>query len=347
MCTLRSQEILRFEHFIPGADVDQAKVAAIHDLVLQPRRPWFSEAEQAHLREALAGRLGEVAGDHFFVAWSGDEPVGNVYYGTAAAAPQIGLLAYVITQPAHRDQGIGTLLARKAVEHFVAGGGVCLHLGTANPVARRTYERCGFRAYNGHVMRYLAPGWEWQGFDDAYFADEGPAQVRPGHWGDLARVGMLYTAPSRWFVKDYPERLYSHPALLQTRCGSIPASMLLNATQQDGGLWVLENPRQRIVGAATATRLDGTAQAHVPLLDFLVVPAYCSQAPALLAMVIESLGDKGAERLRVYLASQDMEKAGIVRQVGFRCEATLVEQFRVGDDHYDLQIYTRCLKDLM
>ena len=341
MGTHEGQKNLRIEHFVPSADADQAKVAAIHDLILQPRRPWFSEAEQAHLREALAGRLAESASDHFFVAWQGDEPVGNVYYGTAAGAPQIGLLAYVITQPAYRGRGVAGLLTQRAVEHFVAGGGVYLQLGTANPVARRTYERCGFRPYNGHIMRYLAPGWEWSGFDETYFAAGRLAQVRPARWGDLARLAMLYTAPNRWFVKDYPERLYSHPALPQTRCASIPASLLGKAAQGSGGLWVLETPGQRIVGAATATRLDRAAQAHAPILDFLVVPAYASQAPDLLAAAAEASEAKGAERLRLCLASRDVEKAAIARQCGFQHEATLTRQFQVGHDRYDLLIYSR------
>ena len=129
------------------------------------------------------------------------------------------------------------------------------------------------------------------------------------------------------------------PALPQARCASIPASLLRKATRRGGGLWVLENPRQRIVGAATATRLDGTAQAHAPLLDFLVAPAYFPQASDLLAVAVGALEASGAERLRICLASQDVEKAAIARQCGFRHETTVAAQFQVGGDRYDLEIY--------
>jgi len=363
MYALRSGETLRVECFGSDAQVPRDKIKAIRDLILQPRSPWISEVERTYLEGALEGRFKSVARDRFFVGWIGDEPVGNVHYGTAAGAPEIGLLAYVITAPSHRGKGISSILTKRAIDHFLAAGGVCIHLGTGNPGARRVYQRCGFRDYNGHVMRYLALAQGWEDLNTTYpwslgpspgslspriketrgLADVGAAKVRRGHWGDLARVAMLYVAPHRWFVKDYPERIYGHPAIVQTRCASILTSMMVNVTQRNGGLWVLENPAQRVVGAATLTRLDGTAQSHVPILDFLVASAYSRQASDLLAAAIEALRDAGTERLRVYLASCDSEKAEIVRMVGFQHEATLAGQFRAGDDRYDLEIYVRLL----
>ena len=331
--------MLRVATVSTGATLPQLKLEAVHDLILQPRLPWFSVAERTHMDGALRGSFGEVTRDHFSIGWIGDKPVGSAYYGTAAGMPEIGLLAYVITEPAYRGRGICTALTGAAVSHFLDDGGACLHLGTNSPIAHNIYEGCGFRDYNGHVMRYLGPKESWDGFDAAYFAWAGGAEVRRGHWGDLARVGMLYVAPHRWFIKDYPQRIYSHPALIHQRCGSILPSMMVNATEGSGGLWVLENPVGRIVGTVTATLWDSEAQGHAPVLDYLFAPSYVHQAVDLLLAALEALSAAGAEQVRVYVASCDDEKASLVRDIGFHREATLAGHFQAGGDRYDLDIY--------
>jgi GNAT superfamily N-acetyltransferase len=337
--TLINGETLRVGLHSPGVIMPQANVEAVYELIVQPRKPWFSGAERKHLEAALGGMLKDTARDYFFVGTIGDEPVGNVYYGTRSGLLQIGLLAYVITKPGHRGRGICTILTRVALDHFLDAGGRCMQLGTGNRSARHIYERCGFRDYNGHVMRYLGPNEAWRSFDADYFAWAGPAKVRRGGWADLAGVGMLYAAHHHWFIKDYPQRIYSHPAIVHKRCGSILPSMMVNATENNGGLWVLENPAARIVGSATVTLLDGDAQKHVPVLDFLVVPSYMHQADDLLLAVIARHRDARGGRVRLCVASCDDEKAGLARKVGFQHEATLEGQLQAGRDCYDLDIY--------
>jgi hypothetical protein len=187
----------------------------------------------------------------------------------------------------------------------------------------------------------------WAGFDQHYFGNAGAAQVRRAHWGDLARITLLYVAPHRWLVRDYAERLYNHPAITQTRCASILPALMINTTERParadlgtGGLWVLENPARRLVGAATVTPPDLSAQAHAPIIDFLVAPAYLGQAPYLLAAALDACRSGGAECVRGCVAACDHDKIEILRQVGFRHEATLVGQLKAGCDRFDLHIYT-------
>lgn len=338
--------VLVIEPFDPGAAASSAERAAIHDLIVQPAAPWFSEVERRHLEGALSGEFGSVACDRFWIARIGAEPVANVYFSSAPGAPEIGLLAFAITAPAYRGRGIAGSLLREALVDFVAMGGACMHLATDNPAAHRVYESCGFRDYQGHIMRFLAPTGGWEGFDQLYFENAGPAQVRRAHWGDLARVTMLYVAPHSWFVRDYAERLYNHPAITQTRCASILPALMISTTERParanhaiGGLWVLENPARRLVGAATVTPPDLSAQAHAPAIDFLVAPAYLGQAPDLLAAALDACRSGGAERVRSWVAACDHEKIDILRQVGFRHEATLADQLKAGRDRFDLHIY--------
>jgi hypothetical protein len=252
----------------------------------------------------------------------------------------------VITAPAYRGRGIAGSLLCEALADFVDTGGACMHLATDNPAAHRVYQSCGFRDYQGHVMRFLTSAGGWEGFDQFYFADAGPAQVRRAHWGDLARLTLLYVAPHRWFVRDYAERLYNHPAITQTRCASILPALMISTTERParaglsvGGLWVLENPRRRLVGAATVTPPDLSAQAHAPVIDFLVARAYLGQAPDLLACALDACRSGGAECVRGCVADCDREKINILRQAGFRREATLAGQFKAGRDRFDLHVY--------
>jgi ribosomal protein S18 acetylase RimI-like enzyme len=338
------------EPFDPVAAASPIERAAIHDLIVQPAAPWFSEVERRHLEGALSGEFGAVACDRFWIARIGAEPVANVYFGTAAGAPEIGLLGFAITAPAYRGRGIGRLLLREALADFEATGGACMHLATENPTAHRLYESCGFRDYQGHIMRFLTEVAGREDFDHTYFEDCGMGQVRRGHWGDSARVAMLYVSPHHWFVRDYPERLYNHPAIVPTRCTSILPAMMVNTTERPahagltvGGLWVLENPARRLVGAVTVTPPDLTAQAHAPIVDFLVAPAYMGQATDLLAAALVACRLGGAERVRCCAAACDHEKIAILLQLGFRHEATLVDQLKAGHDRFDLHVYIRTL----
>jgi RimJ/RimL family protein N-acetyltransferase len=147
-------------------------------------------------------------------------------------------------------------------------------------------------------------------------------------------------------VRDYVERLYNHPALPQTRCASILPALMINTTERPadagcamGGLWVLENPVRRLVGAATLTPPDLGAQAHAPIIDFLVAPAYHEQAPELLTAALAAGHAGGAECVRCCVAGCDRGKIDILERVGFRREATLAGQFKAGHDHFDLHVY--------
>jgi len=334
------------EPFDPSAATSPAKRGAIHDLIVQPAAPWFSEVERRHLEGALSGEFEGVACDRFWIARIGAEPVANVYFSSAAGAPEIGLLGFAITASTYRGRGIAGSLLRQALADFVARGGACMLLATDNPAAHRVYERCGFRDYQGHVMRFLATVGGWEGLDQRYFANAGPAQVRRAHWGDLARITLLYVAPHRWLVRDYAERLYNHPAITQTRCASILPALMNSTTERParanltiGGLWVLENPARRLMGAATVTPLDLSAQAHAPTIDFLVAPAYLDQVPDLLAAALDACRSGDAECVRGCVAACDHEKIDILRQLGFRHEATLAGQFKAGCDRFDLHVY--------
>jgi len=331
---------LHVESFVAGSGLSPTKAAALRDLIVQPAQPWFSHGERVYLEGALTGRFAAVTGDVFCTAWLDDEPVGNVTLCTARSAPQTGLISFVFTRPDQRGRGIAGLLMREAMARLRAGGGLCAHLGTDNPAARRVYTACGFHDYNGHIMRWLDPSGSDADFDSAYFADRGPAVVRPAHWGDMARAGYLYAAPHPWFQKDFCEKLYCGPDIVQTRIGSILPAMMLNAEAAGGTLLVMENAVGGIVGAATVSACAALLPETL-LLDFLVAPAYAPQACMLLETAVA--GPRGATsgRVAVVVASCDTEKAAIVRAAGFQLSTSAMPTLRQGKHSCDVDLYVR------
>jgi len=336
---LQSGELVQWHCHRPGlSELPAERLEALWEMVVRPRQPWFSRAEHEHFTRGLRGQLAGDA-DRFYSAWVGARPAAHAALYSAVAHPQVGLVGYVITEPAFRGQGLCSRLMEWLMADFRAGGGQCALLGTGNPAAHAVYAAGGFRDYNGHVMRYLTPPAEHAGADDAYFAFTTPAHARAGGWADAARLAWLYTRPGDCFMKDYVEGLYDHPAIPHTRCGSLAPAMMLDVEERAGGLWALETGDGRIVGAARLSLRDTVAQAKAPMLDFLVAPAYRRQTPDLLRVAIEAAQGAGAEVIRACLASCDVEKAAMVQKLGFRPETTLAGQFAAGAERFDLHTY--------
>jgi len=337
---LKTGELAQIELYQPDGSPPPNTIDALWDMVIRPHDPWISRVETTYFSRMLRGELAQDCADQVYSIWIDERPASHATMLRARDNPRVGLAAFVITDSANRGKGLCTLLMERMMDDFWADGGEYALLATGNPVAHAIYERSGFSDYNGHVMRYLSDAVRSEDVDGEYFSHHGPATVRPGHWGDGARIAWLYAKPSPWFVKDYLEAFYDHPALVHTRCGSVLPSMMLNVEERGGGLWVLETEDKRLVGAATLTYFDRAGQASAPVVDFLVVPAYLAQAGGLLHAAIGGAETAGARFVRIHLASPDSDKMQVARDIGFHLEATLAGQFAAGDDRYDLHIYT-------
>ena len=338
---LRDGGAVSVEVFEPKEGTPAERVRRIVDLEFPDTvLPWTALAERAYLERTLKGEFAQHSLDLFFVAEIGDEIVAVTSYQVSRRAPDLGSFGWVHARSDHRGRGISSLLTEIALEWFRREGGLCLHLGTVNPVAHHIYEKYGFRDYNGIVMRYVAPPARWEGFDDELYAAVGSAEVRPADWGDAAGLGVLYAAPSPWFVKDYSEGLFSHSSVGPKRYLSVPASMMLRVEQRKGTLLVLENPRQRLVGATNLIAVDDTFQAHVQIMDFLVRPSYLDQAIELLLAAVQAARRSGSRIVRTCVAACDKEKQRLVSEAGFRQTAVLPAQFGMGSEYWNLEVHS-------
>jgi hypothetical protein len=201
-----------------------------------------------------------------------------------------------------------------------------MYLCTTNPHAYALYAAAGFRSLTGDGMRYLAPGHE--DFDQTYFAHAGTARVRPGVWGDLARVSALYNQPEpEWLIKDYhaPRRVFR-----DMRYESHYIRVWKPSTEGRGALLVMENPLLRVVGIAAAVEVESFYEQHVFLLDFFACPAYLDEVPSLLEATVEGAAAAGAEIVQAFVAAVDGDKQRLLQQAGFLQEARLPGRLRNG-----------------
>ena len=337
-------QTVRIEVFESSAGTPTEYVQSLVDLILpDPISHWTALAEKVYLERILKGEFVQSSLDLFFIGKVDDEVIASVGYQVSRRTPDLGSFGWVHTRTDQRNRGISTVLTETALEWFRENVGLCLHLGTVNPVAHHIYEKHGFRDYHGIVMRYVAPFAQWEGFDEKLYANTGPATIRPANWGDAAGLGALYAAPSPWFSKDFDEGLFSHPALEPTRYVSVPASLLLRMERSNGKLLILESPTRRIVGAANLRPADEGFQSHVYCLNFLVHRNYMAQSDQLLSSAGESACEKGAHAIHVCIASHEFTKKHHLSAAGFRQLAVIPNHFKILDEYRDLEVYSLAL----
>ena len=309
--------------------------------VLEPPLREYAERIQYWWRDVRAmlvsGELAETSLDRFFVGELDGEYVGSMTYATPRDTRDLAILGMVWTRPDRRRQGIATALLLRVLTDFRAGGGVAMYLCTNDPHAFQLYHKAGFRPLVGDGMRYLAP--ESEAFDETFYAHTGPATVRPGTWGDLARVSALYNQPEPdWLIKDYPRGVYR-----DIRYERHYIQVWKPASQGRGTVLLLETGQKRVVGIASLIEGDNYYEQHVQTLDFWACPAYLHQIPDLLAALGERASDSSAEIVQAYVAETDTVKRDLLLACGFQREARLRDRLRAGDRRVDLLVFCRSL----
>ena len=308
--------------------------------ILQP--PLFDYASQVgcwgDIRdELLGGQMTPWLFTPYFVGEIEGQVAGSMSYYTPTDTRDVGVVEFVQTAEQHRRKGIGSALLSRLIEDFCAARGVALYLCTTNPVAGTLYEKHGFWYHVGDGMRYLAPAAE--DFDNTYLAFCGPAHVRDATWGDLPRAAALYNHPApSWFIKDYFTRCFR-----ETRYERHFVEQMKRIEARKGAFVVLENPAQRLVGAAVLERFDTYCEQHVARLSFRVCPAYFGQTTELLNAAAQRAQALAIKTLQLYIAGCDNEQIELVQEAGFSEEARLADRLRHGEKWLDLLVYTRSL----
>ena len=212
-------------------------------------------------------------------------------------------MEFVGTQENFRRRGVASALLGTLVDHFTARDGQALYLCTDNPVAGHLYERHGFRYHVGDGMRYLAP--DAADFDRRWFATGAAATIRDAHWGDLARLCVLYNhSEPAWLVKDPLTA-----AFRDTRYERHFVSVLRQIEHGMGAFLLLEADGSRVVGAAAFRREDTFHEQHVAIMSLRVARGYLGLAADLLETAAVRAAALGIRQLALPLASGDTRAA--------------------------------------
>ncbi len=310
-----------------------------------------SDADQKRMREFLADAFesedfsieATVRGDYektsrniFFTGEIGGKMIGSSWYVVSKANPEMGGFGEVYTEPNWRGKGVAAAVCKVAIDYFLASGGKTLYLATANPVAKRIYERIGFTTYTGNVMRYLVNA---DKYDEIYFSFDMNCRVRQAVWGDLPGVTALFTYPHPWLIKDYQRGRFSSRYVHQKRCVGIFPPIFYEVQAQDGICSILENSRECAMGMATITPRRNPLESHTGVLDFFLHENYLNHAKRLLHFTLEESAKKGTKGISVFLSSFDRQKASIIEELGFRKKGAITNHFLLKGQFCHLLIY--------
>ena len=322
------------------------------EMVLRVQEPPLTEyTEQAPERrlvnwiwadiknEMLAGQMTRWLYTPYALGLLNGELVGSMAYYAPADTRDVGLIEFVETAEEQRGKGIASALLGRLVEKFTDEGGLALSLCTSNPIAGTLYENHGFWYTTGDGLRYLAPN--AQDFEETYLEHCGMARVRDATWADLPRTSFLYNLREpRWLVKEYLTHAFG-----DMRYESHFVKLMRRIENQMGAYLVLENPRQRVVGAAALERFDTFQEQHSAILSFRVHPGYFDQTTELLNAAAEKATELSIGILQIYIGDRDEEQKELAREAGYAEEARLANRLRDGDEWVDTLVYTRVLTE--
>jgi len=287
-----------------------AELAAVEAFIVQPASPWFSEVERILITRALAGEFVSAADDYFFLLSAGGRYISHAWYCVNRNAPEVGVLGYVWTDSEWRGRGLSRYLCGILLDHFDAGGGKAIYLGTSNPVARRLYLENRFNAYHGRVMRRLAQDLDEERFEERTFTPSQDLSLRSAEWSDVAPGTALYTHVTPWITRDFSEGVVLPPGGELTRCISIFAALMVRSEIPGNSMQVLQNGSKSIVGCFSLVALP---KAEETVLEFMVHPHFSEAAAPLLR---RRLGSEA--RCVSYAAGPDTAKLALLQALDFR-----------------------------
>jgi L-amino acid N-acyltransferase YncA len=254
----------------------------------------------------------------------------------------------VFTDEKHRDKGIATSLLDVAIDNFRKDGGKAIFITNLCPLApHKIYQKIGFQAYGygrqdyGGIIRLVLNS-KGEDFDLKYFEHDPSTTIREINWGDLPHFTYLLNYPHPWLVRAYSFGLIGFCVF--DEFGRSFMNLMHTLKKHNFG-FVLENSRHRVVGTAFSSSLQAESQSHVRIVDLLVHPNYLQESTQLLQILCDKLGSEKTEKLQAYASAKDDSKVKTLRACGFRKEATMRRQLRLGEEKVDLQIYSKSFRE--
>ena len=285
------------------------------------------EASYDSFRPILLGDEGEWNEDTYYLAWNGEDVVGSSHLTVPKADRRLGGLGEVVTPARYRGLGIATEVCRRARDSFFDQGGEALFLATDNPVARRVYERLGWKQLVGSkVMGNFRTATGPEAFLKRYFITEGPFEAVTG--SPRFRIPMIPLAliPQSRFVLDANTGLGSTDHFVQRFCMSL-YPRYQSITREDRGAWFAAVSEEGLlVGLLTAV-MDKRLTCW---LDGFTHPSFREVWPTLIDAGIEWATRNKAAATAARVVPDDGRKQEMFEQMGFEA-AGEADAIRIGE----------------
>ena len=263
-------------------------------------------------------------------------PAGTASVCYSCREPEVSVVGSVLTHPGCRRLGVAEALTSAVVDLSFRAGCRVSYLGaTRDP--RNVYLRCGFRWWNGGVMRLARE--DSSGCEEDFFAPGQATSVREANWGDLAAFACFVVQPWDALVLDYPRALLSGKYVKLQRCVSNFPAVREEAVPRGGVLGVLEGGSpHRVLGFGSITPEPGEYRRHKAVIDVCSHDNYAGGADSLTQWLISKAAGRGVEQLQAYVAASDADKQERFRRFGLKPLARLPGQIRLEGREVDVLV---------
>ena len=268
-------------------------------------------------RPILRGDESERNEDTYCLAWDGEQVVGSSHLTISRADRRLGGLGEVVTLANYRGYGIAAEVCRRVRDSFFEQGGEALFLGTDNPVARRVYERLGWKQLAGsNVMGNFSTATGPEAFLTLYFATEGPFEVVSGSAQFRIPMIPLVLAPQSGLVLDANSSLGSTHHFVQRSCMGLYPRYQEITTQGRGAWFAAVSKEGLLVGLSTAV-LDDRLTCWV---DGFTHPSFREAWPGLISAATQWATRNKAAETAARVVPDDGRKREMLEKVGFEAE---------------------------
>lgn len=278
-----------------------------------------------HIEGALKGEITGLE-TRFYIGQLDGQIIANVM---TVEYNRTGFFGHVFTRPDHRRKHVCTLAMEQQMEDFRQRGGGILLLGTGySSPAYWIYYSHGFRSLmeKSGFMRYSTE----DDFEISYFAPGG-VKVADVGWKHWPMLNVLTSVPGIEALRSVVFNLYGKAdfggdflGLIESlKTGRIKAKLL-------------ESESGAVVGCAILAS-NSRWRGKTYLLDIFLHPNFIAHYEMLLNALKLPEG-----KIQCYVdASSPGEKIAALQQAGFKREASLKNQFELGNKWFDVFMYSK------
>ncbi len=263
-------------------------------------------------------------------------PAGTASVCYPSEGPEVSVVGSVLTHPGYRRLGVAEAMTHAVVDLSYQAGCRVSYLGaTRDP--RNVYLRCGFRWWNGGVMRRERE--DSFRCEEEFFTPGQSTSIRESNWGDLPAFACFVVQPWNSRVLDYQRALLSGKYVRLQRCVSNFPVVHNEVMERGGAIGVLvgQSPH-RILGFGSITPEPGEARRHKAVIDVCTHDRYTHRTSSLIHWLMSEAAKRKIERLQAYVAVSDMDKEAWFRQFGLKPAARLPSQLKLEGERVDVVV---------